>query len=424
MVPLFMSSTITELVCVFNRRRNHSPHSFLENAAAVASRMPDISTLSLLGDSLALDLNSNVIELCTSLPRLRTVKLGRHTLSPPLLRTLMQKPTLTSIEIDTASITFRDQHQSAVHHTVCRWLDPAARFPMKCMTQLLAFAIALPDIHLAQSFFASGPIPTIRLQRLQLFLIYPQFSREPQLRNFLYDLYDWSPNLLELELTMVVDARLPTQVANVERLSFHTIEPLLRLSQLRTVVLVHSYPIHVTDSEAELLARGWPEMRHLSLNPNPAVLDSTPTSLYTISSFVHWCPSITKLSLYVDGTLPVELDAISSSSSPTANLHVLDLGASSCPKESKSDSLWNVAEFLSKVLTSETYIHTGLFDAPDDVQQFIPDGNGNLVIMPAFYLLEYSQCWSDIASMQRSFREWARLGGLDAWISSVEYSSD
>lgn len=417
MVPLFMSSTVTELVWVFNHPPGRSVVSAIQDVDQVIQHMPHISTLSLLGDCLALNFNTEVIDLCTKLTYLHTVILSRHTLSPLLLQTLMRKPTMSSIEIDTASINFQHQYPTSARSASCRWLDPAARFPMECMTKLLAFGITLPDIHLCHSFFASGPVPTIRLQRIQLFLSYPQLSLEPQLRNFLHDLCDWSPNLSSLELTMVVDAHFPSELAQIDHLSFHTIEPLLQLSQLQTLIFVHSYPIQITDSEAGVLARGWPEIRRLELNPNPVVLDSTSTTLRAITAFARWCPRITHLSLYLDGTVPVTGD---SAYSFGLTFRVLNLGASSCPTNTGSDSLWHIAEFLSQTLPSETYIRTGLFDAPDNVQQFIPDANGNLIIMPPLHLLQFDQCWDNIASMRKCFREWVRIGGLDTWASLTD----
>lgn len=128
-----------------------------------------------------------------------------------------------------------------------------------------------------------------------------------ELKELLNCISNASPRMERLSLGMhsTYTDDLLTEVSKPEtqNISFDTISPILSCTRVTEFSLDHPIPVEMTTNQLELLAKSWPNLTVLSLNPCPMSLKlSHAHDLEALSILSRYCPKLTHVSLVLDAS--------------------------------------------------------------------------------------------------------------------------
>lgn len=448
---LFVSESLQELIWRFCTLDSEDSGLLLSQMRALVGVSPHVTSLSLLGACIGDEPDTVIASLCASMPRLQRLFLGPYTLSPIILRALLYHRDLIAIEIVEIDVLYEDRTAYRARHS--RWtrtfldaagasilnssttLDspdhmlshpvPEIAIPLRSvdvssstpfntslstsssitkvssddlLPRLSRFGIAMPDVAAVTLFFGQNPFPLSRLERLHLVLSQSQSTRACEVRDLFVSLADTCIALSEVVLQMRLDTEDEgSQKASIiQSLSFSDLRPLLDLD-IVVFELEHTYPLEMTDGEAELLARTWHGLQHLSLVRRPLVLLPSKMSVRAISAFSLWCPYLETLGIYVDGGsyIPSVFDVVSRFNS---RFSVLNLGLSSIPTDLSHEQCACIAYYLRRILPFTAILSSGTWEGSiDNPDEFEVDPDGDLSRISPVQLFEYEEGWSRVS---------------------------
>ncbi|EPQ57640.1 hypothetical protein GLOTRDRAFT_74552 [Gloeophyllum trabeum ATCC 11539] len=124
---------------------------------------------------------------------------------------------------------------------------------------------------------------------------------------------------------VAVDPRSPLRRSE-ERITLQTLAPLFACAKLKTLELLHEYPMNMSQEDMEVVATKWPLLEQLKLCSEPFTQEKSTLTLRALLPFARHCPNLEFLGLYVDATAA---DLPLATPPPFQRLRRLSLGLSS-----------------------------------------------------------------------------------------------
>lgn len=395
---LFMSSSVRNLVWVFDSDPPTYGFSMRDTIDSVHTRMPHISHLSLIIGNMRGIYDLHFSELLSGLHHLEIISFTRHSLSPQLLSSMSFLPELRIIDVDQGRLG-SDPFFASERADSQLWHMSPFTFHNRTFKSLRQLSMSFPDFGDARSFFELPRSPSPTLEVLDIIITFPRKMGRQETRVFLERLGVLCHNLRVLRIEMVAPATTVAQVIGIESLDFSSLEPILAFPYLTGFTIVHTWPLDISDSDVENLSRRWPALESLSLNRHPAVVLPPKLSLSAIVHFARWCPHMTHLSLYINATvvsLPRVLYRLPSS------FRCFNVGASPFPFTANQGTLDVIVSLLVSVLPSGCSIGTGFNDDLPDTALFSSGTTpSSLVLVKATSFAGYDEGWRSIASVCR-----------------------
>ncbi|KAF7776581.1 hypothetical protein Agabi119p4_4974 [Agaricus bisporus var. burnettii] len=135
------------------------------------------------------------------------------------------------------------------------------------------------------------------------------------------------------------------QINTTQRVTIHTLKPLLACANLTSFEIIHQYPLLLQQEDVETFATRWPLLETLNLNSEPYDLQWPKLTLEALFPFARHCHCLSDLSIFLDASTTL-IPKISLSSPPPviSSLNRLSMGLS------KITASTPVAIFLSHLL--------------------------------------------------------------------------
>lgn len=301
-------------------------------------------------------LESETIDLLSSLPNLQKVTTPRFFLTSHLADCLSKLPRLGCIEFQYDEVQGTgDSADVAVFHPQ---LSEGA-FPSLYDLGLTA---AYPD---AQRFLT---IPFSPPNVTMLYIESPTLESPSDIHELLTAI---SENCQMLRLLALISPRQSISVDNgnadsnapstseaessSKQVTIETLKPVFACSNLTSLEIIHQYPLALTQKDLEALALRWPSLETLNLNTEPRDLSSSPLTFEALFPFARHCPHLIYLGLFVNAST----DSIPSFDAKTPfplfkRLQRLAMGLSII------ESTTPVTTFLSQILPIECEVDSGL----------------------------------------------------------------
>lgn len=421
---LFVSQSLQEVTWKFFTMESDGNDPVLAQMRDLVGRMPNVTSLSLLGVSIGTESDTGIANLCASMPCLRRLSFGPYTFSPTILRAVMHHRGLVAIEIVDIDVFYEDR--SAYRAGSLRWnwrtpnstelststssttrvfssslppsyISPTVSLDADSLPRLSRLGLAMPDVITSSRLFGHAFFPLSRLEHLRLVLSHPRLVREREVFALFASLSETCTVLSEfvLQMRIATEGEGWRDASGVEALSFNTLRPLLRLP-IVVFGLEHTYPLDMVDMEAELLARSWGGLRQLTLNRRPIILLPSKLSMSSIAAFSYWCPHLESLGLYVDGGASVRSDSRDVRRFGDS-FSVLNLGLSTFPIGASDVECARVAYYLRRILPSTATISSGTWeDSIDSLEEMELDSDGELSPVSRVQLFAYEEGWSRV----------------------------
>lgn len=450
---LFVNESLQEVIWRFCTLDTEDSGLLLSQMRSLIGMSPCVTSLSLLGACVGDEPDSVISNLCASMPRLQRLFLGPYTLSPVILRALLYHRDLIAIEIVDIDVLYEDRSayrarpsrwrpmspdatgasaldvtritespndaqlrpvsdiatpprlsdvppstpSNSFHSTSSDALDVSSGDPLP---QLSRFGVAMPNIVAVSWFIGQKLFPLSRLERLHLVLSHPQSVRACEVHDLFASLVATCASLSEVVLQMRLDTENEgSQNASIiQALSFNDLRPLLDLPMV-VFDLEHTYPLEITDGEAELLARTWRGLQHLSLVRRPLVLLPSKMSVRAIAAFSVWCPDLRTLGIYVDGGAYIPT-VFSDVRRLNSRFSMLYLGLSSFPTDLSDEECACIAYYLRRLLPFTAMMSSGTWEGSiDNPEEFEVDPDGDLSLISPVHLFEYEEGWSRVSEL-------------------------
>ncbi|KAG6812042.1 hypothetical protein H0H92_004626 [Tricholoma furcatifolium] len=127
------------------------------------------------------------------------------------------------------------------------------------------------------------------------------------------------------------------------RISFHTLSPLLKCTNLSVFTISHKYPLDLRLGDMERIATSWPAIRHLVFNHQPSHLGHTDLTLDALVPLARRCPKLGYLGIFLDADPTPSKPSPQSQPPSFKSLKTLCLGVSPIQHES------HVLVFLGRI---------------------------------------------------------------------------
>ncbi|TDL16797.1 hypothetical protein BD410DRAFT_901830 [Rickenella mellea] len=268
-------------------------------------------------------------DMLSSLTNLKTVIMPCYTISSPIMTSLTRLPNLGTIQ----SQCFTDRGSE----------DPAAVQPFSPVLHEGAFP-SLRKLTFDSNLCDTAAFFTANFAPVNItYLCVQTASIETPLSFFecLTTLSHTCEKLRVLAFYLTVDGSRQTFNEISESISFKDICPILDLPHLTAFELTHYRPLDISDDNIDHLARNWPELVSLDLNPGPVVLENPKITFGSFSSLARHCPKLGRLGLFLDPSP----DNLPTPAVPFKMLNTLDLGTSPIQSEVHDQ----VALYLSEI---------------------------------------------------------------------------
>lgn len=308
--------------------------------------MPHLTDID-LQSSVPMDaIETEMISLIAPPLKLKKITLPRFYLTTKFTEALSRLPDLVDI---------RFQGRKSDHGDPMDIRPFAPELTDDAFPNLLGLSM-MATFHDAARFFQTKFSPT-NLKRLY---VESNINESPSsIHSLLSVVSDKCQNLKTIRLVSYPSNSLPDANALAD-LTIDPLKPLLKLSNLVMIDLVHPHPLALNQTDIELLASSWPSLTSLKLNNHP-IHHTAPSSLTleALVPFAKHCPGLTRLRLCVDANdeLVPPVDLV-----PFQNLEKLDMGVSGITK------IEHVALYLSSILPPKCkVIATARWDDPDIV---------------------------------------------------------
>lgn len=269
----------------------------------IRDRMPNITSLGITFDQglTRSTHHAHIVDLVRSLVKLERLMLPATSFSAHIAQAIQHHPNLNGIVLDRkANIPINDTVQL---------FSPEVALDHDAFPSLRIFSFSAPLLTDAATILNPNAHWIHGLTYLWLHIEAPPERQE--VTKFLDTLSRVSDSLYFLNLrlhktTYIADEEEDFADADLTdaHLKLHDLLPILQFKRLTDFSITCPYPLEMTNQEASELARQWPHLRHLYLNPRPILPYITSLSLAAYRIFVDTCPKLTSIGLYVNATLP------------------------------------------------------------------------------------------------------------------------
>ncbi|TFK87886.1 hypothetical protein K466DRAFT_645714 [Polyporus arcularius HHB13444] len=288
---MFMHENIKGFAVLLTPSVNYSFKVYFQE---ITLRMPKITQLDLRFSFPVRDIERELCELLGALPKLEEIILPKYTFTTNLIEALSRKEALRIVQFE-----FIPHQGSGDVADVQEW---------KPVLQEGAFP-ALYDFNVnvrlpAMLRFMNDPFFPSNLRCLYVHLI--ELATPQCVRDFFLAVAETCPHLTNLVLDYSGE---PTPyvfrsvVPEDELITWETLRPLLKCSQLTSFHLDWSTPLAISQEDIEELASSWPQLEVLGLNVSPMPSAEPPSlTLHALIPFAKHCPDIRELGLYIDAS--------------------------------------------------------------------------------------------------------------------------
>lgn len=330
-----------------------SPRPFFQD---VIARMPKLTSLDIRSSVPMNAIEEETIELLSNLPKLHKIVFPRFYVTTKVAEALSRLEHLSIIEFQYAS----EQGCGA----------PADVQPFEPVLTEGAFP-ALWDHSITASFEDVARFVDIPFAPTNLTTLYVD-SEIIETPKSVHDILSiLSENCQMLKFLALVSLRAASTDYLLEypfdetmSITMETLQPLLKLTNLTSLELVHQYPLALKQHHIELLAATWPALETLLLNTEPVYSNESNLTLDALTPFAKYCPKLTHLGVFLDATT-VETPLALSVPFPTPvfqRLKRLSMGVSII----KDDH--TVALYLSQLLPLHCVLDCGItWDGATDI---------------------------------------------------------
>lgn len=302
----------------------------------VAIRMPNIMNLNIKSDLAVQDFEDDLTDLIHRLPRLRSVTFPRFYTTTKVMEALSRVPNLGVIE-------FQYFEQG------CGDSDDV--IPFTPSIEEGAFP-ALWDLSLSATFRDLARFFGLEFAPTNLTSLYIDsgiIETAASVHKLLCVVADSCQLLTDLSLTSL---RLePMDGDEPYKITFAHLKPVVKMGNLKTLDILHHYPLALKIEDIESLASSWPSLKSLILNNDPPHLLPSELTMEALLPFARHCPKLTHLGLFVDAS---RIPSVPATIASFKCLQRLSLGTSNIDDD-KSAAL-----YLSRVLPSGCSVDFGV----------------------------------------------------------------
>lgn len=408
-----MSPTVIDFswtFCLFDFRDDRR---VLDTIETVLVYMPHLTSLSLTTTSyfsedaeqsdrqfIFSEYEDNLGQLFSHLCSLRTVKFSPYMLSPKIIQYLQHLPFLSQIVIDRRGIRPRE---STRHHSLS-WLEPACTTLIQpAFPSLTDFSVCLPELSVAQSLLRPGNFPMASLCRVELAIAFPLAGRANLrcLYDFLCRLVKDSPALTDVHLDLTKRCLTVDDLEGVPSIGFRTLAPIVEFPMERFSIR-DTRSLRLSDANIDNIARHWPNLESISLNPRPHKVAGSHLSLRAIASFAKWCPLLRRLGIHLSGWSPV---TSMYSRLPTFSpcFKELDLGTSPFPVHKGQDLPIRLTKNLVVLVPLSAKFCCGPHEISDSNTCVLARGPADKSLDPNLALQQYEMGWRAAWEQSRVF---------------------
>src|SRR6266403_384225 len=227
------------------------------------------------------DDDQELLQLLSSLQKLREVTPPKDVLGSKFLKTLSLLPELGVIQFDTLGGM------------------PYPIFPLECTRQEGAFPM-LYDICLNSNLddirvYLTGGALLPRLKNLSVESVHPEFPSTVQ--RFLTDVTRCYPTLELVSMDVIVGIE---DQDDCEPLLPEHLYPIFSLKQLARLELRHNLPLRISEVDLAEIGAALPALETLILNPEPLQLTRPEITLHSLLIIAQHSPNLSYLGIYLD----------------------------------------------------------------------------------------------------------------------------
>ncbi|TFK35690.1 hypothetical protein BDQ12DRAFT_611416 [Crucibulum laeve] len=298
----------------------NTPRAFFTD---IGARMPNITYVDFRSLVPINRMESELIELFESLPKLQKLTLPRFFFTTRLAESLSQHKELGTIEFQYDDEQgYGDPQDTAVFTP--NFVEGA--FP------------ALWDLSMTIRFKDAARFLDVPFAPTNLTVLYLDSEEIETPQNIYTILKTVSENCVLLKALTLVSLRDPdpdSEEQEQRRITMDDLRPLLRCPNLTSLELVHQYPLDIYQDDVASLAASWPSLENLLLNNEPVTMNKSTLTLRALLPFARHCPKLHSLGLFIDASaeiLPSEYipDSVSvlTQHPPFESLRKLSMGVS------------------------------------------------------------------------------------------------
>lgn len=264
-----------------------SPQPFFQD---IVERMPNITNLSIRSYVAVKDVEPDLANLISRLIKLHTVTFPQFYLTSKITEALSVLPNLNVIEFQYLS----EQGFGNVDDVMPYTPDLTENaFPTLWDYSLTA---AFDDL---TRFFNLEFAPTnLTSLYIDSFLLETTTS----IHRLLSIVADTCQMLKLLALVSIRDVASVALADDAEQYSitFNHLKPILKLANLRSLEILHHYPLALKEEDTEIFAASWPSLESLILNDEPVLLKESNLTAAALLPFARHCPDLIRLGLFLD----------------------------------------------------------------------------------------------------------------------------
>lgn len=406
-IPLFMPPSIHSVVIAFNIEVHVNQARLQELSEDVVRMMPDIKSFVVEGGGTVLQHDDIFADLFIHLQHLHSLSLPRYVLTPLIFHTLRQHPCLN--DLVTSDLDEHWEESVVGHHmSTHRWTTTTLSLPGHGFTSLTSIGMSVPHIRHAQSMLEEVGWPGKHLVEVEFFVAFPRDAGTGDVTLFARRVGEVCPVLRRFILSLYPDSALPQDLVGIEPVGYDLLEAVSRFPHLRQFRVEHALQMQVTDKDIGILAPRLAHLTSLSFNQHPLLLDEPHLSILAVAHFAVWCDKLDFLGLYFSAQKYPNIADLPATNYPVfeAKGFTLDVGLSPTPLRASSEALLILAEYLARMLPSDSEVQTGYHDCMFDSQEFsvVPGQSGALVLASEEELDVYHQTWDIVHTLSTGFR--------------------
>lgn len=280
----------------------------------IASSLPNIQSLTILGDVRAEQFQEAIVAICRSCRKLRRLMVSPCILTVRLLRSISIMPTLEAIQVFEEDVRYERRSANSSKPVIS---DASLVLRRKAFPALRRIDLTASSANSAIHLFTSRNFPSRSLTSLWLrFAIGAQLSPH-DVDVVFHTIAAHCTTLQSLTLRFApFDEFGLDGVTGVPGIHFDQIESFLSLPCLNEFVFDHTLPLSLTMANIEDLARRATHYRVLWLNPYPAIIfmleNWKGAALTALSYFAEHCHALERLGLCLDATQTIDTGSPSS----------------------------------------------------------------------------------------------------------------
>lgn len=278
---------------------------------AIAKQFPYLHRLSIASHCHVELLEGHLCELLTALPSLTDVKVPIYCLTSSVVEVASRMPKLRLLDGD---------HRRTEWHEMDSDSPPTLEMGTFPKLNRIAMTRTLGG---AARFLQTPNFPTHSLDDLRLYVVLREGPDRTNHRAVNDDLNQFGKAVVEqcpsLHVLLIImwpmdwnESPIPNSLA----LNFHSLAPLLRLTQLKILAIKNPISLHMTDNQAKELALALPNLETLGLATRATVRHPSDASgsltLLSLNHFATHCPSLSFLGLSIDAStnIPASNEAV------------------------------------------------------------------------------------------------------------------